>query len=181
MRRLLLPVLLLAALTAIWSPTNGPLDRARANDEATSPVDDWRARDEAGARALFERNLDAIRSRDAETYLSCYLRSDHLVRNGFDGLSLGFADFASGVGDTNWPTLFEATDLRVIAVQPGLVYGQYRYRVGYGEGGLVEQEGISERVFVRTDDGWRIAVTTAFAARPGALAPSSVEEDDRPE
>ena len=39
------------------------------------------ASDIAVARALFERNLDAIRRRDREAYLACYLRADTLARN----------------------------------------------------------------------------------------------------
>ena len=65
-----------------------------------------------------------------------------------------------------WPDHFQATDLRVHSLRPGVVYGQYRYRVRYGE---EEQEGISERLFLQTEDGWRIAVTTAFGAPMGAL------------
>jgi imidazolonepropionase-like amidohydrolase len=53
-------------------------------------------------------------------------------------------------------------------VRPGLVYGTYRYRVTYG---AEEQRGISERFFVETPAGWKIAVSTAFQARPGVPPP----------
>lgn len=132
--------------------------------------------DAAAARALFERNLAAIEARDADAYLACYLESPHLVRNGFEGVALGYEDLAAGVGDDTWPDAFHAEDLRVFRVADGVVYGQYRYRVRYDDD---VQEGISERVFVRTDDGWRIAVTTAFGAPEGALPPLDDESGSR--
>jgi imidazolonepropionase-like amidohydrolase len=49
-----------------------------------------------------------------------------------------------------------------------VVYGTYRYRVRYGD---EEHAGISERLFVSTTKGWRIAVTTAFDAPPGTPPP----------
>ncbi len=128
--------------------------------------------DEAAARALFERNLAAIEARDAGAYLACYLHAPTLVRNGFAGVRLGYASLAEGVDGDAWPDAFEARDLQVHRLRDGVVYGQYRYRVRYGDR---TEEGISERVFLRTDEGWRIAVTTAFAAPPGALPP--LEED----
>ena len=131
----------------------------------------WRESAEAAARALFERNLAAIESRDAAAYLACYQQTELLVRNGFGGIELGYAGLADGVG-TGWPDHFEARDLRVFALTEDVVYGQYRFRVTYVED---EQEGISERVFLRRHEGWRIAVTTAFGAPPGALPP--MEED----
>jgi len=50
-----------------------------------------------------------------------------------------------------------------------VVYGTYRYRVRYGSD---EQTGVSERVFVKTPKGWRIAVTTAFGAPSGTPPPA---------
>jgi hypothetical protein len=64
--------------------------------------------------------------------------------------------------------VFEASDLQLVPVRPGVVYGTYRYRVRYG---AEEQRGISERFFVKTKDGWRIAVTSAFPAPPGTPPP----------
>jgi imidazolonepropionase-like amidohydrolase len=48
------------------------------------------------------------------------------------------------------------------------VYGTYGYRVRYGAD---EHSGISERLFVKTPDGWKIAVTGAVDAPPGTPAP----------
>jgi len=124
--------------------------------------------DVAAARALFERNLDAIRRRDRDAYLACYLHSEALARTGFTGFILGYDSLAATAG-SGWPTAFEALDLRLTPVRDGVVYGIYRYRVRYGED---ESTGISERVFVRTDEGWRIAVSTAFASPAGTPAPA---------
>jgi len=135
------------------------------------------ASDIAVARALFERNLDAIRRRDREAYLTCYLRADTLARTGPEGPLLGYDSFAKEKGD-DWPDLFEGLDLQLVPIRPGLVYGTYRYRVRYGPR---EESGISERFFVKTGDGktgrgevgagWKIAVTTAFTAPPGTPPP----------
>jgi len=121
------------------------------------------------ARALFERNLQAIRDRDAEAYLACYRDDGALVRTGFDGAKTGYAEWAASVrAEDTWPDGFEAFDLEVFSVTDGVVYGKYRYRVRYDDD---VQEGLSERVFLRTEKGWRIAVSTAFGAPEGALAP----------
>jgi imidazolonepropionase-like amidohydrolase len=122
--------------------------------------------DLAGARGVFERNLNAIRSRDAQAYLSCYLRSPLLARTGATGFSLGYDSLAAGVG-SGWPDLFDALDLRLTPIHDGMVYGTYRYRVRYG---ATEQSGLSERLFVSTGAGWKITVTTAFATT-GVPAP----------
>jgi hypothetical protein len=122
--------------------------------------------DELAARTLFEKNLRAIEQRDFESYLACYWQDARLVRNGFSGASLGYEGLAESVSEDTWPDEFQATDLEVHAIADGVVYGHYHYRVRYGDD---VQEGISERVFLRTEKGWRIAVTTAFAAPVGAF------------
>jgi imidazolonepropionase-like amidohydrolase len=125
------------------------------------------ASDLAGARGAFERNLDAIRGHDAQAYLSCYLRSPLLARTGPTGVSLGYDSLAAN-RDRGWPDLFEPLDLELTWVRDGLVYGTYRYRVRYG---ATEQAGLSERLFVSTGAGWKIAMTSAFPATPGVPAP----------
>ena len=122
--------------------------------------------DELAARTLFEKNLRAIEERNFESYLSCYWQDPRLVRNGFSGASLGYEGLAESVSEETWPDEFRATDLEVHAIAEGVVYGHYHYRVRYGDD---VQEGISERVFLLTEKGWRIAVTTAFAAPAGAF------------
>ena len=47
----------------------------------------------------------------------------------------------------------EASDIHLTHLQPGWVYGTYRYRVRYG---AEEHSGISERLFVKTPKGWRV-------------------------
>lgn len=126
------------------------------------------------ARALFERNLHAIRDRDAEAYLACYRDDGALVRTGFAGADVGFEEWAASVrADDDWPDSIEAFEVEVFPVTDGVVYGKYRYRVRYGDD---VQEGISERVFLRTEKGWRIAVSTAFGAPDGALPPMEESE-----
>jgi imidazolonepropionase-like amidohydrolase len=125
------------------------------------------AEDLAAARAVFERNIDAIRQRDAAKYLSCYLRSEQLARGGPSGFQTGYADFAKNAGSA-WPDTIDASDIHLLPVQPGVVYGTYRYRVRYG---AEEHSGISERLFLRSSDGWKIAITGAIDAPPGTPAP----------
>jgi imidazolonepropionase-like amidohydrolase len=123
--------------------------------------------DIAAARTLFERNLNAIRTRDRDAYLNSYLHSASLARGGALGFITGYDDFAKGAG-ANWPDTFDASDLHLVSVQPGVVYGTYRYRVRYG---AEEHSGISERLFVKTNDDWKIAVTGAVDAPLGTPAP----------
>ena len=132
---------------------------AAGGDEVSSDL--------AAARALFEANLAAIAERDRDAYLACYLESERLARTGPAGFTLGFEGLAASAGE-GWPEVFEAQDLRLTPVAPGQVYGTYRYRVRFDG---VEQSGLSERLFVDTGDGWKIALTTAFPAPPGTPPP----------
>lgn len=125
------------------------------------------ADDLADARAVFEGNLAAIREHNRDKYLSYYLHSDLLVRGGPTGFTTGYDDFAKGAG-AQWPDLIEGSDIHLTPLQPGWVYGTYRYRVRYGAD---EHSGISERLFVKTPDGWKIAVTGAVDTPPGTPAP----------
>ncbi|HUP46536.1 MAG TPA: amidohydrolase family protein [Thermoanaerobaculia bacterium] len=123
--------------------------------------------DLAAARSLFEENIAAIRERDRAKYLSLYLDDARLIRTGPSGFSTGFEDFAAQAGE-GWPDMLEANDMRLTPVQPGVVYGTYRYRVRYG---AEEHAGISERLFVRTAAGWKIALTGAIDTPPGTPPP----------
>jgi imidazolonepropionase-like amidohydrolase len=118
------------------------------------------------ARAVFEENIRAIHQRDRAKYLSLYLHDPKLVRTGPTGFATGYEEFAKGAGE-NWPDTLEATDMRLTPIRPGVVYGTYRYRVRYGAN---ETSGISERVFVETPEGWRIALTGAIGTE--GLPPS---------
>jgi len=129
-----------------------------AQPSARPYADEGEAADLRAARELFEANLSAIRNRNRDAYLALYLNSPTLARTGPEGFVLGYDSMARGAGE-NWPDTFEGRDLQLVRIQPGVVYGTYRYRVRYGAD---EHSGISERLFVKTPAGWKIAVTTAF-------------------
>src|SRR5438132_10360650 len=114
----------------------------------------------------FHGNIAAIHSRDRAAYLSHYLHTPALARVGPDGLRQGYDSFAAGVG-ASWPDTLVATQLRIVPVTPDVAYGVYRYRAVDSTGGV---RGVSERVFVHTPEGWKIAVTTAFPT-PDATPP----------
>jgi ketosteroid isomerase-like protein len=134
-------------------------------DTSTSPTRSA-ASDTVEARRLFEENIDAIHKRDRARYVATYLHTDGLARNGPGGLELGYEGW-SARRDSTWPDTLRATNLRVHPVAPGVVYGTYCYTVTQKD---TTSSGVSERVFVKTPEGWRIAVTTAFGLPPGAPA-----------
>src|ERR1051325_8523885 len=80
------------------------------------------------ARRLFEENIDAIHKRDRARYLATYLHSASLARNGPGGLELGYENW-SARRDSTWPDTLIATNLRVLPIAPGIVYGTYCYTV----------------------------------------------------
>ena len=123
-------------------------------------------RDTVEARRLFEENIDAIHKRDRPRYLATYLQTSTLARNGPGGLELGYEGW-SARRDTSWPDTLIARNLRVVPVAPGVVFGTYCYTVTQRD---TTSSGVSERVFVKTPSGWRIAVTTAFGLPAGAPA-----------
>jgi imidazolonepropionase-like amidohydrolase len=153
---LLLPILFL-----VLAPLGASADAQK------KPAGNASASDLAAARALFERNLQAIRDKNVEAYLACYLDSPGLARTGPTGFELGYAGLAKTAGH-GFPDHFEGEDLRLTPVRPGVVYGTYRYRVRYG---ATEVAGLSERLFLETPKGWRIAVSTAFDSSPGVPPP----------
>ena len=116
----------------------------------------------------FRGNIAAIHARDRAAYLSHYLHTPELARVGPDGLHQGYDEFARTTGD-GWPDTLVATHLRIVPVSPDVAYGVYRYRVVDTSGSA---RGVSERVFVRTPAGWKVAVTTAFPT-PGAAPPAT--------
>ncbi|MGZ3462562.1 MAG: hypothetical protein ACXWMP_03570 [Gemmatimonadaceae bacterium] len=124
------------------------------------------ASDTIEARRLFEENIDAIHKRDRARYLATYLHSSTLARNGPSGLELGYDNW-SARRDSTWPDTLVARDLRILPITPGVVYGSYCYTVTQKD---TTSSGVSERIFVKTSEGWRIAVTTAFGLAAGAPA-----------
>src|SRR5215203_3506558 len=154
-----LSILLVAVLAAA-----GPLHAEERQDAQAAQAG---TADVAAARAIFEKNLQAIRDKDTGAYLACYLQSPGLARTGPEGFQLGYEGLAATAGQ-GWPDHIAADDLHLTPVRPGLVYGTYRYRVRYGGR---EDSGLSERLFVQTPQGWKIAVSTAFSALPGVPPP----------
>jgi hypothetical protein len=118
------------------------------------------------ARHLFEENIDAIHKRDRARYLATYIHSPTLARNGPGGLQLGYDDW-SARRDTTWPDTLVAEKMRVVPIVRGVVYGTYCYRVTQNR---VTTSGVSERLFIKTLTGWKIAVTTAFGLPSGEPA-----------
>jgi len=115
----------------------------------------------------FRGNIAAIQARNRAAYLSHYLHIPALARVGPDGLRQGYDSFAAGVGAA-WPDTLVATHFRIVPVTPDVAYGVYRYRVVDSSGSV---RGVSERVFVRTPQGWKVAVTTAFPTPDAAPPP----------
>src|SRR6266480_6194009 len=116
----------------------------------------------------FRDNIAAIHARDRAAYLSHYLHTPALARVGPDGLRLGYEDFAKG-RDAGWPDTLVATHFQIVPVSPDVAYGVYRYRVVDSSGSA---RGVSERVFLRTPAGWKVAVTTAFPT-PNVAPPAT--------
>jgi hypothetical protein len=147
---------LVALLTAAGCALNPPVGNNSAAVVALS--------DTVEARRVFVENIDAIHKRDRSRYLATYLHSDALARNGPGGLELGYETW-SARRDSTWPDTLVARNLRVHPIAPGVVYGTYCYTVTQKD---TTSSGVSERVFVRTSEGWKIAVTTAFGLPAGA-------------
>jgi ketosteroid isomerase-like protein len=149
---------LLALLVATAACTPAQVNtRVPANSPASDTVE---------ARRVFEENIDAIHKRDRARYLATYLQTEGLARNGPAGLELGYEGW-SARRDSTWPDTLIARNLRVHPIAPGVVYGTYCYTVTQKD---TTSSGVSERVFVKTPEGWRIAVTTAFGLPAGAPA-----------
>jgi len=149
---------LLTLLVAVSACTPAPADTGLLTRSISS--------DTVEARQLFEQNIDAIHKRDRARYLATYLHTEALARNGPAGLELGYEGW-SARRDSTWPDTLVAQNLRVHSIAPGVVYGTYCYTVTQKD---TISSGVSERVFVRTPEGWKIAVTTAFGLPAGAPA-----------
>ena len=146
--------------------TAGCISVSVQNSARSSPAAAPHASDSAEALALFRENIDAIHKRDRPRYLATYLESPRLARNGPNGLQLGWEGWDARTS-TSWPDTLIANNLTVVPIAAGVVYGSYTYNVRYGDS---TSTGVSERLFVRTPWGWRIAVTSAFGS-PLAYTP----------
>ncbi|HCU12557.1 MAG TPA: hypothetical protein DGB72_10580 [Gemmatimonadetes bacterium] len=137
---------------------------APANNDPSPSVSS--TSDTVEARRVFEENIDAIHKRDRARYLATYLHTSALGRNGPAGLELGYEGW-SARRDSTWPDTLVARNLRVLPIAKGVVYGTYCYTVTQKD---TTSNGVSERIFVKTPEGWKIAVTTAFGLPAGAPA-----------
>jgi len=149
---------LLTLLVAVSACTPAPANTGLLTRSISS--------DTIEARQLFEQNINAIHKRDRARYLATYLHTEALARNGPTGLELGYEGW-SARRDSTWPDTLVAQNLRVHSIAPGVVYGTYCYTVTQKD---TTSSGVSERVFVKTPEGWKIAVTTAFGLPAGAPA-----------
>lgn len=124
------------------------------------------ARDSAAALAVFRENIDAIHKRDHPRYLRTYLQTNGLTLGGLRGMNRTWMAWPARTDSAPaWPDTLIVNEMRVAPLAPGVVYGMYRYR------GVVQRKasvGISERVFVKTPDGWKISYTASF---PDTLPP----------
>ena len=147
-RRITIPKL---GLTAAAAAILVAADPARAQSPAADSLE---------ALTVFRENIDAIHKRDHGRYLKTYLQTDQLTRGGLRGVERGWLSWTART-ETNpaWPDTLIATEMRVAPLSPGVVYGVYRYR-GVNKG--IPAIGVSERIFVKTTAGWRIAFTASY-------------------
>jgi ketosteroid isomerase-like protein len=128
-------------------------------------VDRLKERELGEVREAFAANLAAIRERDLDAYLEGYLDSPEFVYLGPEGVAKGFATFAAARrARLDFPDSLEAGAPELTWVAPGVVHAAYPFAARQG---TVTGTGWSERVFVRTADGWKIAVTTVIPTPGG--------------
>jgi len=128
----------------------------------SADVSGVRERELAEVRAAFDENLAAIRRRDLDAYLAGYLDSPDFVYLGPEGIARGFAPFAAARhAQADFPDSLVAGGPELTWLAPGVVHVAYPFAAVQG---TVAGAGWSERVFVRTAAGWRIAVTSVIPA-----------------
>lgn len=109
------------------------------------------------AMAALEANIAAIQSRDTEFYLSQYLDSPDLAIVDADTLRRGYVFFAEARrASDEWPDTLIAHGRMVTWIAPGVVWAAFPF-TAVQDGATVR--GMSERLFVKTAGGWKIAVT----------------------
>ena len=120
-------------------------------------VEGVRSSDLEQAALALQRNLEAIAGHDVEAYLSQYLDSPDLVVASADSLRRGYLVFAEARrASDDWPDTLIAGDPTFVWIAPGVVWAAFEYR---GVVGADTARGWSERLFVKTGNGWKIAVT----------------------
>jgi hypothetical protein len=116
-----------------------------------------RATDLEEATRALEHNLAAIQRHDVETYLDQYLDSPDLIAASADSLRRGYLVFAEARrASDDWPDTLITGDPTAIWIAPGVVWTAFEY-AAVVTGDTVR--GWSERLFVKTPRGWKIAVT----------------------
>jgi len=144
-------VIMVTVAAALW------INRANRGS-----VPAMQASDLDGARAAFQGNIAAIQHRNAEQYLSYYVQSPALTILS-DSFAQGYQEFAAARrATTDWPDTLIASEPKLVWVSPGVVYGAYKYTRVQGHD---TTRGWSERVLVKSRDGWKMAVTTAFVQK----------------
>ena len=129
------------------------------------------ASDLAAARAVFEKNLQAIRDQDRDGYLACYLESERLVRTGPGGVRPRLCRTRRRSRRHRRRGLARPHRRRGPPPDPDPSRRGLRHLPLPRALRQEEVSGISERLFIATPKGWKIAVSTAFAALPGVPPP----------
>ena len=65
-------------------------------------------------------NLRAIEKRDKTAYLACYRNSSDLALVGPEGPARGYESLEKSAG-AGWPDTFDAEDLQLVPISPGIV------------------------------------------------------------
>lgn len=126
---------------------------------STALVRGGAARDSADAMAVFRENIAAIHTRNKPRYLATYVHTPQLVRHSPTALETGYEGWPA-ITESAWPDTLIVSEMRVVPVAPGVVYGYYRYIGVPAPGDTLT--GVSTRVFVRTPVGMRITVTASW-------------------
>ena len=125
------------------------------------------ASDTVEARQLFEQNIEAIHKRDRARYLATYRHTQALARNGPAGLELGYEGWSA----TSRLHVARHACCAESSCALGRAGGRLRDLLLHRNPERHDiKRRLGERVFVKTPDGWKIAVTTAFGLPAGAPA-----------
>ncbi len=120
-------------------------------------IEDIKVRDLEEAFEAFRTNIAAIQRRDVEGYLVHYLDSPELVIAAADSLRRGFFLFAEARrASDEWPDTLFTGEPQLVWVVPGVVWGAFEFTSVVGSD---TTRGFSERLFLKTGGGWKIAVT----------------------
>lgn len=116
-----------------------------------------RSEDLEGAALALELNIAAIQRHDTEAYLAQYVDSPELVIAAADSVRRDYFLFAEWRrASDEWPDTLVVERPTLVWIGPGVVWAAFQFTSVVG-GDTVR--GVSERVFVETPRGWKIAVT----------------------